>query len=93
MSTTVGTGQMLANKTFHNNQNGRQYEGLLRGKSLNYDKKPTALLLIDKNQQEKKQFAKEQKQQVKDTKANVSKLAQQFLTFKLENPKIVTVKK
>lgn len=41
MSVTVGAGQSLANKTFNNSQNSKNYVGLLRGKSLNYDKKPT----------------------------------------------------
>jgi len=49
MGVNIGGGQLLASKTFNNSQNSKNYVGLLRGKSLNYDKKPTNnLIIVDK---------------------------------------------
>ena len=46
MSVTVDAEQSLANKTFNNSQISRNYMGLLRGKSLNYDKKPKNNIIV-----------------------------------------------
>ena len=72
------TGYSVANK---------DSKGVMRGQSLNYNKKgqQNQNILFENNNRNSKYGQSTQK--------DSSKLANQFLTFKLENPKIVTIKK
>ena len=60
---------------------------LMRGQSLNYNKKNNANMMENMSKGTKYQESNRGQQK------EASKLANQFLTFKLENPKIVTIKK
>lgn len=74
MNATVGNAQ---NRNFLST-NGKDYKGFLRGNSLNYGKKPNTNLLNDNTNNPNKR-AYNQVSEMKQT----SKLAGQFLTFKL----------
>lgn len=48
MNTTATKGPSISNKTFNNSQNSKNFVGLYRGMSLNYDKKPNYILNSEK---------------------------------------------
>ena len=60
---------------------------LMRGQSLNYNKKNNA------NMMENVSHGTKYQESMRGQQKEASKIANQFLTFKLENPKIVTIKK
>ncbi len=74
MNATVGSTQ---NRNFLST-NAKDYKGFLRGNSLNYGKKPNTNLL-NENASKTNKRAYNQVSEMKET----SKLANQFLTFKL----------
>lgn len=66
----------------------KESRGGMRGQSLNYSKKNNSNVLMDANNRNTKY-----QESTRAEKRETSQLANQFLTFKLENPKIVTIKK
>ena len=66
----------------------KESRGGMRGQSLNYNKKNNSNVLMEANNRNTKY-----QESVRADKRETSQLANQFLTFKLENPKIVTIKK
>ena len=80
--TTLGTGQIMINNSLPlGTQKGG---GLMRGKSLNYSKPQNQHWLENPRHSRKESH---------DTKTKSNYSNQPFLTYKLETPKIVTVKK
>ena len=66
----------------------KESRGGMRGQSLNYSKKNNSNVLMETNNRNTKY-----QESTRAEKRETSQLANQFLTFKLENPKIVTIKK
>lgn len=86
MNATVGNGQ--GPRTFMSTKQ-KDYKGLLRGNSLNYGKKTNSNLLSQNGSKGNRQTGSGFRDESRET----SKLTKQFLTFKLQTPKIVTIKK